>query len=401
MGKSSIEISKNGRYFIDRNCCPLFWLGDTQWNLFRCHTFEEAKIIIEDRRKKGFTFVQVMLLGFKVETGPIFGEAFPENDPALPNPAYFEHVDSIIKLAQQSGITLAIGLDHPTVRLANLDTARAYGKWIGKRYKECTNIIWVATYLIPEGKNLQVMRELVRGLHEGDEGSHLITCHPDPAYPVATSGIAHSEEWLDFNCIQTFSSVELIYSSIAADYGRNPPKPVVLAEGAYEGGPEYGYPVTAFQIRKQAYLTYLAGGHYSYGHNDNWRVLPTWELSLDAPGSQQMTVLRNIFIVRRWWELIPDQTILESGADTTNTYCIASRTQAGDLLMVYTISPYVFSINMNKITTSATAIASWIDPRNADTIMINTFQAKGICTFSCPTEWEDALLVIESCDDKV
>jgi Protein of unknown function (DUF4038) len=37
------------------------------------------------------------------------------------------------------------------------------------------------------------------------------------------------------------------------DYRRLPPKPVVMAEGAYEEGLEYGFPVTPLMIRRQAY----------------------------------------------------------------------------------------------------------------------------------------------------
>ena len=268
MNEQVYRVSPNGRYFVDQDGVPQFWLGDTQWNLFRSHTYEEAKIIIENRRKIGFTVIQVMLLGFmhNIHAPAVNGEAFPDHNPTAPNLAYFDHVESIIEYARQQGIVLVIGLDHPTIRLVNRDTARSYGRWIGERYGKYSNIIWSATYLVPEGENLEIMREIAQGLHEGDTGNHLITCHPDPANPVATSGISHKEVWLDFNCIQTFSSIQLIYESVAADYARMPPKPVVMAEGSYEAGTEYGYEVTPRLVRKQAYLSYFAGGHHSYGH---------------------------------------------------------------------------------------------------------------------------------------
>jgi hypothetical protein len=40
------------------------------------------------------------------------------------------------------------------------------------------------------------------------------------------------------------------------------------------------------------YYTFLGGAHHSHGHNDSWRVLPTWQQALDAPGATQMGVLR-------------------------------------------------------------------------------------------------------------
>ena len=32
----TIRVSPNGRYFVDGEGNPFFWLGDTQWELFRC-----------------------------------------------------------------------------------------------------------------------------------------------------------------------------------------------------------------------------------------------------------------------------------------------------------------------------------------------------------------------------
>ena len=49
-----------------------------------------------------------------------------------------------------------------------------------------------------------------------------------------------------------------------------------MGEGAYEHGSEYGFEVTPLWVRRQAYYSYFAGAHHAYGHNDSWRVLPTW-----------------------------------------------------------------------------------------------------------------------------
>lgn len=176
---------------------------------------------------------------------------------------------------------------------------------------------------------MKISRELALGLSEGDQGAHRITCHPDPAQPVATSGKSHEETWLDFNCIQTFNSIDLIYQSVKEDYCRSPAKPVVLAEGAYENGPEYGFDITPYLVRKQAYLSYFAGGHHSYGHNDNWRVPASWKTSLDSDGARQMAVLKKIFASVRWWELEPDPSIFTFG-ETNDCQACALGNTAGD-----------------------------------------------------------------------
>ena len=54
-----IQVSDNGRYFVDQNGNPSFWLGDTQWELFRTFTLEEADMILENRKANGFSAIQI------------------------------------------------------------------------------------------------------------------------------------------------------------------------------------------------------------------------------------------------------------------------------------------------------------------------------------------------------
>lgn len=217
-----IQVSANGRYFVDRDGQPFFWLGDTQWNLFRCHDFSEARLILDDRRAKGFSAVQVMGLGWgrHVQAGPVFGEAFPDQDLTKPNTAYFAHVDQVVEYAGQIDMILATGLDHPALRLTNLANARAYGRWVGQRYQRHAHLIWIPTYIIPDQEHLPVMRELVAGLREGG-GKGLCSSHPDPAKPTVSSSIAHHERWLAFNSIQTFKSTSAGNISTCAGLQRN------------------------------------------------------------------------------------------------------------------------------------------------------------------------------------
>lgn len=400
-----LHISANGRYFVEGQQL-LFWLGDTQWNLFRCHTLEEARTIFEDRRAKGFTFIQVMLMGCDnysasgdvnyIDTELLHGEAFPTKDPAVPNLRYFEHVDAVVALAHEYGIYLVIGIDHPSVRLTDISTAHAYGRWVGERYRDAQYIIWVASYMNPEGENLAIMEELAAGLREGDGGCHLITCHPDPATPVVSSGAIHNSEWLAFNCIQTFKSTELVYEAVQVDYRHVPPKPVVMAEGAYEDGPEYGFPITPLVVRRQAYWSYLAGGHHSYGHNDNWRMNPTWQASLNAQGARHLAILQQLFTARHWWDLVPDQGVFAEGAGAGNTRNVAARANTGDWLIVYLSHPCTVGIHLQVINTDARVIATWIDPTTGTSSMIGEFPVDSTRSFTCPDGMEDAVLLVEA-----
>jgi len=394
-----IKVSGNGRYFVDQNGDPVFWLGNTQWQIFREYTLKEVRIILENAKSKGFNVVQAMLLGVG---GPVHHNVYGEmpwldNNPAKPNEAYFGNVDSIVQLAGEIDLIFSMTLYHRRFGdHMNPKNARPWARWIAERYRDVPNIIWSMTPVANQ-EYVPLLRQLAAGLQEGDNGFHIITFKPDPA-PYSSSFI-HDESWLAFNQIQTWKDVRLIYPMVTNDYSLKPVKPVVMAEGAYEEGTEYGFDVTPLWIRRQAYYSYLAGGHHSYGHNDSWRVLPTWKDALDAPGASQMGVLKKIFLGRKeWWNLVPDQAVFASGGQTKGDVLnLAARHKNGEWIMVYSASKTSFSINMNKIERD-NVNAFWIDPRTGDATFVDSFPNRGVKSFSTPDEWEDAILVLETPD---
>jgi hypothetical protein len=393
-----VKVSENGRYFVDQKGQPVFWLGTTQWQLFREYKLEDARTILEKTKDKGFVFAQVMLMGVGDGTKPnVYGEKPWINDnPLTPNEAYFKNVDAVVQIARENNVNISMTLYHQRYRkYITLDNARAWAKWIAQRYKDVPTIVWSMT---PEAKQefVPILRELTAGLKEGDGGYHLITFKPDPS-PYSSSFI-HGEKWLDYDCMQTWSRVDLIYPMVTHDYNLKPVKPVLMGEGAYEHGSEYGFDVTPLWIRRQAYYSYLAGAHHTYGHNDSWRVLPTWKEALDAPGATQLGILKKIFSDRKeWWYLVPDQTIFAAGGNTEGRVLnLAARHKDGQWVMAYSGSKSSFSIHMDKITAGERANAFWIDPRTGERTPIGSFPNTGVQSFSTPDGWEDALLILEA-----
>jgi len=395
------RVSENGRYFVDQKGQPVFWLGTTQWQLFRDYKLEDARAILEKSKDKGFAFAQVMLMGVGDGTkANVYGEKPWINDnPLTPNEAYFKNVDAVVQIAREMNVNISMTLYHQRWRKSiTRDNARAWAKWVAQRYKDVPTIVWSMT---PEAKPefVAVLRELAAGLKEGDGGSHLITFKPDPS-PFSSSFI-HDEKWLDFDAMQTWSRVDLIYPMVTHDYNLTPVKPVLMAEGAYEHGSEYGFDVSPLWIRRQAYYSYLAGAHHTYGHNDSWRVLPTWKEALDAPGAVQLRVLRNIFLDRKeWWYLVPDQSIFASGGQTEGKVLnLAARHKDGLWIMAYLGSKSTVSIKLDKITRGSKVNAFWIDPATGKSVPIGSFANTGVQSFSTPDEWEDAVLILEPARD--
>lgn len=395
-----IKISENGRYFVDGNNNPVFWLGTTQWQIFREYTLDEVRTTLEKVKSHGFVFIQAMLMGVGDGTLPnVYGQKpWINDDPLTPNEEYFKNVDSVIKMARDNNLIFSITLYHQRYRKCiTLNNARAWAKWLARRYKDMPNIVWSMT---PEAKQefVPILRELAAGLREGDDGRHLITFKPDPA-PYSSSFI-HNEAWLDFNSMQTWNGVKLIYPMVTKDYNLEPVKPILMAEGAYEAGSEYGFDVTPLWVRRQAYYSYLAGAHHTYGHNDSWRVLPTWKKALDAPGACQMGILKKIFLgIEEWWYLVPDQSILSSGGKTEGTVLnLAARHKDGKWAVVYLADKSSFSINMDKITAADKVDASWIDPKTGESLSIGSFSNTAVRSFSSPEDWEDAILMLKAAD---
>jgi hypothetical protein len=395
-----IRVSINRRTFVDSDGQPFFWLGDTQWELCRAFSLAEAQTILQNRADKGFTVLQVMLTGVGDGARPNRAGHAPwvDGDPARPNEAYFRHIDAVLDHARRLGLVLVLGVYHQVqADRFTPDLACAYARWVARRYRDMPHVMW-SMYPRAEPAYVPVCQALAAGLQEGDGGRHLITVHPDPS--PASSSFLHHEPWLDFHSIQTWAYVDQVYPMVRADCNLEPAKPVVMAEGAYEAGTEYGFEVTPLWARRQAYHTVLAGGHHSYGHNDSWRVLPTWREALDAPGAVHVGVLRRVVEARsEWWNAVPDQGVFAEGAGDGPLRNVAARSAKGDWVLAYLASRTTAAIRMDAITASTEVEASWIDPATGTRAPIGCFAAAGARSFSTPDGREDAVLVLETPSD--
>src|ERR1700736_760371 len=61
--KPMYRVSDNGRYLVDAKSEPVFWQGDTEWELLYALTAQDARELLHTRRMQGFTIVQAMCDG--------------------------------------------------------------------------------------------------------------------------------------------------------------------------------------------------------------------------------------------------------------------------------------------------------------------------------------------------
>lgn len=412
-----LKVSKNGRFLQHSDGTPFFFMGDTNWELFHRMNREEAEIYLENRRKKGFTVIQAVVLaildGLNVPN-PYGEKPLIDKDPLKPNEAYFKHVDFIVNLAAKKGIYIGIlptwGDKISKTRTGgqaiftteNPDVPFQFGKFIGNRYKDTPNIIWILGGDRDANGFEDIWRAMAKGLHESDHGTHLITYHP-LGYSSSSKWF-HHDSWLDFNMIQSSHGSYDVpnYKIISDDYMKQPAKPVLDGELRYENHPvdwkpEKGW-FNEFDVRQALYWSVFAGGcGVTYGCNDVWQVMApgrkpetssrnTWLETLDLPGSWDVFHLRTLMESRPYFDRIPDQSLVVSGQPKeAGAYIQATR--GDEYAMIYTPYGSTFTVQMGKIS-GGKVKACWFDPRTGDTHPIGEFENKGTQSFDPPSEPE-------------
>lgn len=434
-----LRVSDNGRFLVQESGQPFFYLGDTAWALFHRLTRDEVDLYLENRARKSFTVIQsVILWNNDPHTSPnAYGhKPLVDGDPTQPNEDYFAHVDYVVGQANRHG--LYIGL-LPTwgslVTISHLftpDSALTYGQWLGRRYSQTRNIIWILGGDRPANDDhvKRIWRAMARGLALGQAGSEnysktLMTFHPPSEDPggdgpylgSSSSEWFHNDAWLSFNMRQSghWKKDEDTYSRIAHDYGLTPVKPTMDGELRYENHPVRWDAANGwfddYDVRQAVYWTLFAGAHgFTYGANDIWQfwepdrpqlvtARTLWKDALDLPGSFQMQYVRRLIESRPFLTRVPDQSLINGDPGSGTDHVRATRGDDGSYAMVYLPTGRPVSINLNKMSGSQ-AVGWWYDPRNGASTVIGKFPTSDVVRFTAPSSGRgnDWVLVLDKVD---
>ncbi len=428
-----LKVSENKRFLVTEDGTPFFWLGDTTWEIFHRLNKEEAEVFLNCRAEQSFNVLQsVALAEFDGLTVPNAYGRFPllknnegNYDPTMPDVdagengySYWDHVDKIVEMASEKGIYVGLlptwgdkynvmwgkGPDVFTV-----ENARIYGEWIGKRYKDCTNIVWVlgGDRPLQTRRHFEIIKAMAEGIQKGDGGKHLITFHPGGEH--SSSEAIHDEAYLDFNMIQSgHGRLNLEnWKFVQTDYEKTPIKPTLDAEPRYEDHPigfkpENGY-FDAADIRQAAYWNVLAGGlGHTYGHHCIWSMNKkqeayypmTWDIAMHRPAANQMQFVKKLILSRPMLERVPDQELVAV------QYEGASHIQAAKgekYAFLYSPNGLRISVNTGRIPGEKVK-ASWYNPRNGEFTEIGICENRGLQEFIPPSsgKGEDWVLVMDS-----
>jgi hypothetical protein len=442
MSLEKITVSKNRHFLVTESGQPFFWLGDTAWELFHRLNPGEAEYYLDVRRSQGFNVIQAVILAETdgLHTPNVNGH-LPLNgdDPTRPNEEYFRYVDEIIHLA--ASMELYIGLlptwgDKVHTKLwgigpliFNTENAYVYGRFLGTRYRNDSNILWILGGDRPADGYEDLWDAMACGIMDGLGYRPFFTYHPIGS--KSSSAWLHNAGWLDMNMLQSchvFLDAPN-WEMIRTDYERHPRKPVLDGEPNYEDHPidpftrkwqpEYGR-FSDYDVRKQAYRSVFAGAcGYTYGHQSIWQFwnlerepinfpVPTWQKAILRPGAAQMIHLKNLMLSRPYFTRVPALDMLPDIQPTPPignveddcynplraSHPVAARDAMGSYGLVYfPLAGQTLRIDLSLLRAGITA--QWFDPRDG---MCHDagHHPNEMVTFTSPIAGPDWVLILDA-----
>jgi hypothetical protein len=418
---------------------PFFWLGDTAWEMFHRLNREEAERYLRNRARLRFTVIQAVALAeFDGVTVPNAYGHLPllNRNPATPDVKdgpdndYWDHVDFIVDRAAALGMYvgfLPTWGDKWNIKrgagpeIFTPENAEVYGRWLGRRYRDAPNIIWILGGDRPVEKDTHraIIRAMARGLRDGDGASHLMTLHP--AGGQSSSAPFHDDDWLDFNMRQNGHGAEFTgrYDQTRVDYERSPVKPVLDGEPLYEDHPvsfnaaTLGHSIAA-DVRRPLYWDLFSGafGH-TYGNHAVWQMfapgrepinnpLMFWYDAIEQPGAAQMQYARALLESRPFLTRVPADDVIVTDRVPTSVpgagryRFVATRDVSGSYVMVYAPVGRPFAVRMGSVS-GREAMAWWFNPRTGAATRIGRMPTTGERTFVPPDPGEmiDWVLVLD------
>ena len=383
--------------------------GDAAWSLISGLTKEEAEQYLENRRRKGFNSIIVNLIEHKFR-GPLnrYGEGpfTTPGDFSTPNEKYFEHADWVIRKAGEKGIQVFLApiylgsIGDPEAgwveeALANgLERCRNWGHYVGKRYHDFDNLVWLLAGDRDPTKALKQVNAVALGIKEFDK-RHLFTAHGNS--DVSTADQFEDGGWLDLNNTYSYG---IVHRRLLAEFHRMPVMPFFLIESTYEGE----HNASAVQIRRQAYWALLCGATGQFmGNRPIWLFDKGWEAAMESTGSQDMVRLKTLFGSRPWYELVPDERheVVVNGLGEFRglDYLAAARTSDRGTVIAYLPSTRTFTVDLSKLA-GTKAKGWWFNPSTGKTTPAGAFPTSRRRQFT-PPEKGDWVLVLDDASRKL
>ncbi len=343
----NLGIADNPRFFAHENGEPFFWLADTAWEIVWKSRLAEMKSYISDRKRKGFTALQIVCMSHQVFTRGV-GVINRNNEPYFLdnnylrlNPRYFQYLDTLVQMANDSGMVAVLvplwaymNELHPSIWVSNQlnrEQSLNAARYIGARYAG-NHVAWIMagdnSYTTPAQK--EFWNTFARTIHQSSGRRHISTIHP-LAWSASFDYFPQTTDWLDFNMYQSSHVAEERYTWEAGMRGAalTPTKPNLNGEAVYEdifnnlwepGDTVFRntFRIRPEHVRRASYESMFSGAQagITYGGNGIWqwntREIPgshqprfTVDSAWNFIGSTQMAYLKSFMVALPWYRMSP------------------------------------------------------------------------------------------------
>ncbi|MEE8600933.1 DUF4038 domain-containing protein [Euzebya tangerina] len=302
------------------------YAADTAWELIHRAAPGEIERYLDDRAAKGFTVIQTVLLAeLDGTTTPNHAGELPlvDGDIDRPNESYMAHADHIISACADRGLVVGLlptwgayvtPLWRPTPVLFDAAAAGRWGRWVGHRFGDHANVIWILggdrPVVEPEADHRPLWAAMAAGINQTQAQPHLCSYHP-PAGHTSADELA-AETWIDFHMCQSGHSSDRTAPRRLVERMRrlDPSRPCLDAEPCYEDHPIDFDPAAgrfdADDVERAIRAALRAGAAgFAYGSHAVWQWLDdgrtpishargSWHEALGSAGSSRVAELADL-----------------------------------------------------------------------------------------------------------
>jgi hypothetical protein len=426
---------------------PVFIAGDAPQELSTQLTAPaDIEMYLADRRAKGMNLIWVELVDYGNH-----GNGTTEDDGFGNNPwdggadftgmesatRYWAHQDYVIQRAATYGITVLANVDFnnayskctepyaSTLLSSSRLTLYAYGQFLGKRYKNYPNIVWmiggdssaalcgvrvvtqqgyIAEGILSEDRNHLICAEATNGIRGNTWGLPVPDSTPNwSPLPWLSLGTIYTDGG---NGTVSFSAQ--ITQTLAQTSEMNSAKPFMpyfVIEDPYELN-AFGANFTQHQFRQMWYTEVLSGavlgrlfgsrGIWPFGSSCCQASGMTWKADIDKQPSREQAILGRLFRSREFWKMVPDthNSVLTGGYGSGTTLAICACTSDGKTCIAYDPVGNRQHPQIELAHFSGKVQGWWFNPSTAAATDLGTFSNSGTRTFA-PPDGNDWVLVLD------
>lgn len=440
-----LKVSANRRYFVDQHDRPFRLNCEGAWMLSVQATAEDVDAYLDDRASKGFNSFILMSM---VHPGDYseFAPQCPRNRyghaphatvgdfSSVPDEDYWRFIDSIIDAAARRHMAVIFtftslgycggnqGWWQDLQRPCNTqEVCFNWGVWLGKRYREKTNILWytLGDFTPPTGsEGGRRAHKIVEGIKSVCPWA-LFAGEPSGGDQLSTDAVDFRDV-LDMNSFYGYGPDldQRVYLTADRAWRDQPVRPAWVGEPVYYDEQIVGFDTASGNrqdTRAVQWQSVLAGG--TAGDNTSTKAIwkfTTWRNDLNNGYSADRQHLFAFFASLPWYDLVPagieqqnfGHPLITSGNPLDRRHIVSAATLSGTWLVAYVPpSPWArkatrfFRADLSVL--SGPVRARWFNPAKGDyTLIADSLPNTGPYKFTTPGDnggdGNDWVLVLDS-----